>query len=431
MARVDGVRNARVLPVPGAADDAGRDRTSRRPGRTASSPATSGAPPRPSCRASTSAPLRAAEGLPGRRPRQRRSCARASTSIRELRIDTPDGGQVRLGDVASVAIAPNPVDLRHDAVSRASTSAPAVSGRGRRRRRADVRDRLRAMHFPLEYHAEVVTPPGRRAVAAVGLPRPRGGRCGRHLPAAPGRARQLAPCRRCVFATLPTGAGGRPAWSSSPAAATSARRGVRPLRCSGSRCATPCCWSRHRRSSSGEPGGSTRRSRARAGRPARAGRADGADDRRARAALRGARRPSPATRSPIRRPRSSSAGWSPRPLLTPVRPARAVPASGARRSRPRAPTARRRRPAADLDLLPGTWITEGGAIMQHGKRPGSPARPSSPWRDRRLWQGGDVDNEAASDEGPSRLETGQGQRRPARRAHGEGRAAHRHRDCRA
>ncbi len=38
-----------------------------------------------------------------------------------------------------------------------STSRAAVSGRGVDAVRADVRDRLRAMHLPLEYHAEVVT----------------------------------------------------------------------------------------------------------------------------------------------------------------------------------------------------------------------------------------------------------------------------------
>ena len=79
-------------------------------------------------------------------------------TVRNLRIDAPDGTQVRLGDVASVAVAPNPVDLRHDAVSRYVDVRAAVSGRGVDAVRADVRDRLRAMHLPLDYHAEVVTP---------------------------------------------------------------------------------------------------------------------------------------------------------------------------------------------------------------------------------------------------------------------------------
>jgi Cu/Ag efflux pump CusA len=79
-------------------------------------------------------------------------------TIRDLRIDTPDGSGVRLGDVARVAIAPNPVDLRHEAVSRYVDVRAGISGRDPDAVRADVRDRLRAMHFPLDYHAEVVTP---------------------------------------------------------------------------------------------------------------------------------------------------------------------------------------------------------------------------------------------------------------------------------
>jgi Cu/Ag efflux pump CusA len=79
-------------------------------------------------------------------------------TIRDLRIDTPDGSGVRLGDVARVAIAPNPVDVRHEAVSRYVDIRAGIGGRDPSVVRADVRDRLRAMHFPLDYHAEVVTP---------------------------------------------------------------------------------------------------------------------------------------------------------------------------------------------------------------------------------------------------------------------------------
>jgi Cu/Ag efflux pump CusA len=79
-------------------------------------------------------------------------------TIRDLRIDTPDGSGVRLGDVARVAIAPNPVDVRHEAVSRYVDVRAGISGRDPDAVRADVRDRLRAMRFPLDYHAEVVTP---------------------------------------------------------------------------------------------------------------------------------------------------------------------------------------------------------------------------------------------------------------------------------
>jgi Cu/Ag efflux pump CusA len=80
-------------------------------------------------------------------------------TIRDLHLDTPGGGTVRLGDVARVAIAPNPVDLKHEAVSRYVDVRAGVTGRDVGTVRADVTDRLRAMHFPLDYHAEVVAPP--------------------------------------------------------------------------------------------------------------------------------------------------------------------------------------------------------------------------------------------------------------------------------
>ena len=44
--------------------------------------------------------------------------AHSVDSVRELLLDAPGGGHVRLGDVASVAVQPTPVDIRHDAVSR-------------------------------------------------------------------------------------------------------------------------------------------------------------------------------------------------------------------------------------------------------------------------------------------------------------------------
>ena len=80
------------------------------------------------------------------------------TSIRNLLIDTPGGGHVRLGAVASVRIIPNPVDIRHYGVERYVDVTAPVSGRGLTAVQADVRQRLQRMTFPLEYNAEVVTP---------------------------------------------------------------------------------------------------------------------------------------------------------------------------------------------------------------------------------------------------------------------------------
>ena len=78
------------------------------------------------------------------------------TSIRELLIDVPGGGHVRLGDVAEVRIAPTPVIIRRDAVSRFVDVTADVSGQSLASVTADIENSLRGVQFPLEYHAEVL-----------------------------------------------------------------------------------------------------------------------------------------------------------------------------------------------------------------------------------------------------------------------------------
>ncbi|MFL5760432.1 MAG: efflux RND transporter permease subunit, partial [Thermomicrobiales bacterium] len=78
------------------------------------------------------------------------------TSIRELLLDTPGGGQVRLGDVADVRIAPTPNVIKHDAVHRYIDVTANVRGRDLGTVANDIEDRLQSVTFPLEYHAEVL-----------------------------------------------------------------------------------------------------------------------------------------------------------------------------------------------------------------------------------------------------------------------------------
>ena len=83
--------------------------------------------------------------------------SRASlTSIKNVVIDTPSGGHVRLEDVADVRIAPTPTVIQRDAVSRRIEIGLDVSGRDPGSVVAEINRRLAATHFPLEYHAEVV-----------------------------------------------------------------------------------------------------------------------------------------------------------------------------------------------------------------------------------------------------------------------------------
>jgi CzcA family heavy metal efflux pump len=78
------------------------------------------------------------------------------TAVRELLIDTPAGGHVRLGDVADVRVSPNLNVIRREAVQRFVDVAADVRGRDLGAVVADVQRRLQEIDFPLEYHAEML-----------------------------------------------------------------------------------------------------------------------------------------------------------------------------------------------------------------------------------------------------------------------------------
>jgi Cu/Ag efflux pump CusA len=78
------------------------------------------------------------------------------SDLESLVIDTPSGGHVRLGDVAKVRIAPDPVAIDHNSVSRSLDVTATVNGRSAADVAQDVTSRLRGMSFPYEYHAEVL-----------------------------------------------------------------------------------------------------------------------------------------------------------------------------------------------------------------------------------------------------------------------------------
>jgi CzcA family heavy metal efflux pump len=78
------------------------------------------------------------------------------TSIQNLLIDTPNGGQVRLGDVANVSIAPSPNLIQHQTVSRRIDVSLNVRGRDPSAVANDIQQRLQGINFPLEYRAQVI-----------------------------------------------------------------------------------------------------------------------------------------------------------------------------------------------------------------------------------------------------------------------------------
>jgi len=82
---------------------------------------------------------------------------RASVAdIRDLIIDTPTGGHVRLGDVADVSVAPSLSVIRHEDVSRYIDVDANVSGRSVGSVAANVKTALKGIQFPLQHRAVVL-----------------------------------------------------------------------------------------------------------------------------------------------------------------------------------------------------------------------------------------------------------------------------------
>ena len=77
------------------------------------------------------------------------------SSIGDLPIDTPGGGHVRLGDVATVKIVPGSSVIHHESVKRYLDVVAEVKGRNLGSVATDVKARIQELKFPLEYHAEV------------------------------------------------------------------------------------------------------------------------------------------------------------------------------------------------------------------------------------------------------------------------------------
>jgi Cu/Ag efflux pump CusA len=82
--------------------------------------------------------------------------AHSVTSLEDMLIDTPDGGQVRLGEVARVKLMPAPNVIRREHASRRIDVGANVRGRDLGAVSRDVEARLKAIDFPREYHPEML-----------------------------------------------------------------------------------------------------------------------------------------------------------------------------------------------------------------------------------------------------------------------------------
>lgn len=80
----------------------------------------------------------------------------SETDVENLLIDTPDGGQVPLGDVANVRVVPNAAAIRHESVEKYVDVGANVSGRDVGAVAGDVEQALEQVEFPLEHHARVL-----------------------------------------------------------------------------------------------------------------------------------------------------------------------------------------------------------------------------------------------------------------------------------
>ncbi|MDQ5854126.1 MAG: efflux RND transporter permease subunit, partial [Chloroflexota bacterium] len=78
------------------------------------------------------------------------------TSVRDLLIDTPDGGHVRLADLADVRIVPTPNVIKREAVSRRIDVGANVRDRDLGAVAREVEQRLATIEFPREYHPVVL-----------------------------------------------------------------------------------------------------------------------------------------------------------------------------------------------------------------------------------------------------------------------------------
>jgi Cu/Ag efflux pump CusA len=84
------------------------------------------------------------------------STRNSPTDVRNLPIDTPTGGHVRLGDVATVRVRPTPNVVHREDASRRIDVAANAGDRSLSGTVGDVRERLAALTFPPGYHAELM-----------------------------------------------------------------------------------------------------------------------------------------------------------------------------------------------------------------------------------------------------------------------------------
>jgi CzcA family heavy metal efflux pump len=91
------------------------------------------------------------------------------TSIENLLVDSPYGGQVRLADIASVKIEKTPNEVKHEHLVRKIDVSANVSGRDLGSVVDDLNHQLAGVEWPLEYHMEMLGEYSERQAASQRL----------------------------------------------------------------------------------------------------------------------------------------------------------------------------------------------------------------------------------------------------------------------
>jgi Cu/Ag efflux pump CusA len=96
--------------------------------------------------------------------------ARSSVqALRNLLIDDGNGGHVRLGQVASVAVANEPSDIKHDNTALYLDVTASVSGRSVGVVASDISSRLTSLSLPLSFNTQVMSGAGLDAATQAGV----------------------------------------------------------------------------------------------------------------------------------------------------------------------------------------------------------------------------------------------------------------------
>ena len=82
--------------------------------------------------------------------------AKNPDAVRDLLIDRPDGGHVRLSEIADIREGTSPTVIQRDEVSRRLDITMDVDGRSVADVSDELEEKLRAVDMPLEYHAKVI-----------------------------------------------------------------------------------------------------------------------------------------------------------------------------------------------------------------------------------------------------------------------------------